>query len=106
MYLTVNRVFCFAGEKNGVRYLKIDKGDVLSKWNQVINGIRYHTGKISGEEVIYDIDYDKIKFLTDDSLPLGKLIYFPILTIAIRCVFRQNEIYYPQVYFDNVLYQL
>ena len=73
MYLIVNRVFCFVGEKNSVKYLKIDKGDVLNKWNQVFNGIKYHFGKISDEEVAYD----KIRFVTDDSLPLGKLIYFP-----------------------------
>ena len=30
----INRVFCFVGEKNGVKYLKIDKGDVLTIWNQ------------------------------------------------------------------------
>ena len=23
----INRVFCFVGEENGVKYLKIDKGD-------------------------------------------------------------------------------
>ena len=42
LFLIVNRVFSFLGEKNGVRYLKIDKGDVLNKWNQVFNGIKYH----------------------------------------------------------------
>ena len=92
--------------KNGVRYLKIDMSDVLNKWNQVFSGIKYHIGKISGKEVNFDSDYDKIKFLTDDSLPLGKLIYFPTLTVVIRCVFKQGDIYYPQVYLDDALYQL
>ena len=40
------------------------------------------------EEVNFDNDFDKIKFITDDNLPLGKLIYFPTLTIVIRCVFK------------------
>ena len=48
----------------------------------------------------------KIKFLTDDSLPLGKLIYFPKMTVVIRCVFKQDGIYYPQVYLDDCLYQI
>ena len=30
LYLIFNKVFCFVGEKNGVKYLKIDKGDVLN----------------------------------------------------------------------------
>ena len=41
LYLIVNKVFCFVGEKNGVKYLKIDKGDMLNKWNQVFSGIKY-----------------------------------------------------------------
>ena len=28
-------------------------------------------------------EFDKIKFLTYDSLPLDKLIYFPTLTVVI-----------------------
>ena len=49
-----------------------------------------------------------IEFLTNDSLPLvcPKLIYFPTLTVVIRCVFKQNEVFYPQVYFDDALHQL
>ena len=79
---------------------------MLNKWNQVFSGIKCHNGKISSEEVVYDSDYDKIQCLTNDSLPLGKLIYFPTLTVIIRCVFRQGGIYYPQVYLDDPLYQL
>ena len=106
LYLIVDKVFCFVGEKNGVKYLKIDKGDVLNKWNQVFSGIKYHIEKNSGEKVVYDGDFDKTKFLTDDSLPLGKLIYFPTSTVVIRCVFKQNGIFYPQVYLAECLYQL
>ena len=57
-------------------------------------------------EVNFNSDYDKIKFLTDDSLPLNKLIYFLTLTVVIRCVFKQDGVYYPQVYLDDCLYQI
>ena len=94
-------------KKNGVKYLKIDKGDaVLKKYDQVFSGIKYHIGKISGEEVIFNSDYDKIKFLTDDSLPLGKSIYFPTFTVVIRCDFKQDGVFYPQAYLDDCLYQI
>ena len=75
MYLIV-RVFCFVGEKNGVKYLKIDKGDVLNKWNQVFKGIKYHIEKMSNEKVNFDSGFDKVRFVSNDSLPLGTLIYF------------------------------
>ena len=47
-----------------------------------------------------------MKFVTNDLLPLEKLIYFPTLTIVIRCVFKQGNLFYPQVYLDDALYQL
>ena len=67
---------------------------------------KYHIEKISDEEVNFDSDYDKIKFLTNDYSPLGKLIYFPTLTVVIRFVFKQNKVFNPQVYLDDALYQL
>ena len=48
----------------------------------------------------------KIKFISDDSLRLNKLIYFPTLTVVMRCVFRIGDLFYPQVYLDDALYQL
>ena len=109
----VNSAFCFVGEKNGIKYLSIDKGDTLKIWNQVFSGIKNHTKKVSHEckefseckgfpdceecKVDYDDDFNKIKFVSSDLLPLGKLIYFPTLTVVIRCVIKQNDIYYPQV---------
>ena len=94
-------------------------------WKQAFSGIKYHIKKISHEckefskckgfpeckefpkcKVDYDSDFDKIKFASDDSLPLGKLIYFPTLTAVIRCVIKQGDLFYPQVYLDDALYQL
>ena len=52
LYLMINRVFCFVGEKNGVKYLKNDKGNkkiedsILSIWNQVFSGIKYNIKKL------------------------------------------------------------
>ena len=107
LYLIISRVYDNVSEKNGDKFFKIDKGDaVLKKYDQVFSGIKYHIGKIDDGEVNYNSDYDKIKFLTDDSLSLNKLIYFSKLTVVIRCVFKQNGIYYPQVYLDDCLYQI
>ena len=86
--------------------MNIDKGDVLTIWNQVFSGIKYHIERVSGEKVNYDNDYIKNKFISNDILPLGKLIYFPTLAIVIRCVFKQIDLFYPQVYLDDALYQL
>ena len=109
LYLIVNKVFCFIGKKSCVKYLKIDRGMgdlsefILNKQNQVFFAIKYHINKTDNRNVNFDSDFDKTKFITNDSLRLGKLIYFPTLTIIIRCVFKQGDIFYPQVYLDDAL---
>ena len=109
----ITRVYGTVSEKDGYKYLTIDKGDtgnlldsVLKKYNQVFSGIKFHIKKINGEEVVYDSDFDKIKFLTDVSLPLGKFIYFLTLTVVIRNIFKRDGIFYPQVYLDDCFYQI
>ena len=48
----------------------------------------------------------KIKFNSDDDLPLNKTIKFPTLTIMIRSVFEEGGKLYPQVYLDKCLHEL
>ena len=68
MYLIINRVYGYVSEKNCVRFLNIDKGDsVLKKYDQIFAGIK-HIKKIDNADVNYNSDYEKIKFLSDDSL--------------------------------------
>ena len=45
----------------------------------------------------------KIKFDSDDILPLNKTIEIPIVTIAVRVAFHENNKYYPQVFLDECL---
>ena len=48
----------------------------------------------------------KIKFDTDDNLPLNKLLKMCILAIIVRSVFEEDGKFYPQVYLDGCLYEL
>ena len=70
------------------------------------DSIKYQIKKISNEEVNFNDGFNKIKFISDDSLRLNKLIYFPILTVVIICVLKQGDLFYPQVYLDHALHQL
>ena len=110
MYLIINKVFYIVEEgENGVKYLKIEKNhcdSVINKWNQGFDSIKYHIKKISNKEVNFNDGFNKIKFISDDSLRLNKLIYFPTLTVVIRFVFKQGDLFYPQVYLNDALYQL
>ena len=42
----------------------------------------------------------KIKFNTDDELPLNKTVEIPTITIVVRAVFCENNKYYWQVFFE------
>ena len=44
----------------------------------------------------------KIKFDSDDNLPLKKTVEIPIVKIVVRAVFDENKKYYPQVFWINV----
>ena len=57
----------------------------------------------SGE---YEKDYMKIKFDSDDKLPLNKQLKFPSVTTVIRSVFEDDGNYYPQVFLDDCLYEI
>ena len=48
----------------------------------------------------------KIKFNSDNELPVNKIIKIPAITIAIRAVFHKNNKYYSQVFLDECLYAM
>ena len=48
----------------------------------------------------------KIKFNPDDNLLLKKPLKFCLMTIIIRCVFKKDDKFYPQLYLDDTLYEL
>ena len=47
----------------------------------------------------------KIKFNSDDNLPLNKILKFHVLTIIIRNIFEKDGKYYPQIFLDDCLYE-
>ena len=53
----------------------------------------------------YDEQYMKIKFNSDDELPLNKTIEIPVMIIVVRASFHENKKYYPQVFLDECLHK-
>ena len=48
----------------------------------------------------------KIKFNSDDGLPINKPLKFHAMTIIIRSVLKEKGKLYPQVFLDDALYEL
>ena len=79
---------------------------MLKKYAQVWKGIEDQILKIHGSVGEYDKDYMKIKFDSDDNLPLNTVLKFRISSIIIRCIFEKDGKYYPQIFLDDGLYEL
>ena len=50
--------------------------------------------------------YIKVKFNSDDNLPLNKPLKFHNMTITIRPVFEEDGKRYRQIFGDDTLYEL
>ena len=109
LYLNIEHANGYIEEKNGNKSLIFDFTDqnkeLLKKYNDVWKGIRDKIEEISTGKCDYE-DYMKIKFNSDDNLPLNKPLRFHNMTIIIRCVFSEGGKLYPQLFLDNGLYEL
>ena len=97
-------------KKNGNKYLIFDSVDankkLLKKYNDIWNGIKNKIKEVSDGECHYEKDYMKIKFNSDDNLPLNKTLKFRLMTITIRSVFSESGKFYPQLFLHDTLYEL
>ena len=80
----------------------------MQKYQDVFDGIKEIIKKINdySQPIKYYDNYTKIKFNTDDNIPLNKIIYFSRITIIIRSVTQKDGKYYPQLFLDECLYEV
>ena len=97
-------------KKKGNKYLIFDSVDankkLLKRYNDIWNGIKNKIKEVSDGECDYEKDYMKIKFNSDDNLPLNKTLKFRLMTITIRSVFSESGKFYPQLFLHDTLYEL
>ena len=72
----------------------------MQKYQEVFDGIKEIIKEMNdyGQPIKYDDNYMKIKFNTNDNIPLNKIIYFPTINIIIRFVTKKDDKYYTQLY--------
>ena len=109
-HLRINHANGYIEEKSGNRYLIFDSVDenkeLLKIYNDVWNGIKNKIKEVDDSECDYEKYYMKIKFNSDDNLPLNKPLKFHNMTITIRSVFEEDGKLYPQLFLDDTLYEL
>ena len=111
LYLIIGEVDGHIEEKNGSKYLVFDSTNenikVFKKYTELWDGIKNEIKAINGgKENNYGKDYMKIKFISDHDLPLNKPLKFDAMTIIVRSLFEEDNIFYLQVYLDECLYEL
>ena len=95
LYLLIDKMIGHFEEKNGNKYLVLDDVDenkeVSKKHKEVWNGIKKENETINGDKKIeYGKDLKKIRFESNDDLPMNKPVKLHLLTIIIRCVFSED----------------
>ena len=109
--MILNRASVYIKEKYGNKYSIFDDSvnenkRLLKTYADISDGIKNEIKAINGgQENSYRKDNMKIKFNSDDDLPLNKPLRFHAMTIIIRSVFQKDGKFYPQVFLDDALHK-
>ena len=109
-YLIFSKVNEYFEEIYKSKYLTLVPADEskkkIKKYEEQWSKIRDLTKSITKNSDNYFEKYMKIKFNTDDELPLKKTIEIPGMIIIVRTIFLENNKNYPQVFSRECLYKL
>ena len=98
LYLIIGKVGRYIEESSRNIYSTfafIDKNKkVLEKYTKLWGEFKYHIQTINADKSgEYEKDYMKIKFSSDDDLPLNKTLKLHDLTVIVRSVFEEDGKY-------------
>ena len=102
LYLIIDNVDWYIKKSNGNKYITLvstDKNkEVLTKYTELWDGIKNLIEKVNNKPGKYGKNLMKVKFNSDDNIPLNKLLKLHNLTtIVVRSVFQENNKYYPYI---------
>ena len=110
LYLIFNKVNGYFEEINGNKYSTLvptnESKEKKKKYEDLLSKIRDLIRSITKSSDDYDEKYMKIKFNSNNELPLNKTIEIPTMTIVVRAVFYENNKYYPHVFLAECLYKI
>ena len=112
LYLMINEMIDHLEEKNDNKYLVLDDADenreVLKKHEEVWEGVKKEIEMINGGKKKLNMGkiFKKIRFESNDDLPLNKPIKLHLLITIFGCLFSEDGKFYLQLFLDDALYQL
>ena len=106
----INKVNWYIDDHNGNKYLtsvRTDKGkDALKKYGELWKNVKDLVRSVNNNSDDYNEKYMKIKFNSDNNLPLRKKLELGNIIIVVRSVFHYSNIYYSQIFLDECLYKV
>ena len=78
---------------------------MLGIYKELWDEIKEQIELITDSEVKYSKDFMKIKFKTNDDLPLNRLINIPVCVVIISSIFKENDKYYPQILLHDCFHE-
>ena len=111
MYLFFRNVNGYPEEINKSKYLTLvltnkREGKIKKTYEELWSKIRDLIRSRTKNPDDYDEKHMKIKFNSDDELPLNKMIEIATITIVVTAFFHENNIYYQQAFVDKCLYKI
>ena len=111
LYLMINEMIGHFEEKNENKYLVLDDVDenkeVSKKYEEVWESVKKEIETINGcKKIEYGKDLKKIRFESNDDLPLNMPIKPHLLTIIIWSVFGEDDKFYLQLFLNDALHEL
>ena len=109
LYWIVSFASGYIEERGGNKYLIFDNSfavnkDLLTKYTEFWDVVKHKIKKINGgKETDYRKDYIKIKFESDDDLPLNEPRIFYEMHIFVRFVFKEDDKLYPELFLNKTL---
>ena len=110
LYLIFSYVNVYFQKIDGNKYLTLvptnESKEKIKKYEELWIKIRDLIRSITKNTYDYDEKYMKIKFNSDDELPLNKMVEIPTIEMVVRAIFLENNMYYPQVFLDEYLHKI
>ena len=79
---------------------------MLENYTELWDAIKKQIELITGNKVIkYSKDFMKIRFKTNNDLPLSKIINILVCVVIVSSVFKENNKNYPQVLLHDCFYE-
>ena len=92
LYIIIEKINWFIEESNGKKYLTLvptdENKDILMKYEELWKKIKYLLRSVTNNLHDYDEKYMKIKFNSDNYLPLKRTLELYNIVVVVRSVFH------------------